>query len=238
VPASEFLMGSALGEGDDDEHPMHTVYVSEFWIDKTEVTNAQYRKCVETGPCWVPTICDWGEPTYFDSSKADHPVVCVSWWDAKTYCEWAGKRVPTEAEWEKAARGTDGRKYPWGDDFDCHRGNFDDETEVDDHVVPGGEGCDGYVRTAPVGSFTSGASPYGALDMAGNVREWCQDWYDYYTSSPQHDPQGPSSGTDRVVRGGSWRFEKDVRATSRHWYLPDVPSKDDIGFRCVSQSPP
>ena len=113
VPAGEFLMGSPPGEGEDSEHPQHTVYVSEFSIDKTEVTNAQYRKCVQAGTCREPTTCDWAEPTYSDSSKADHPMVCVSWQDAKAYCEWAGKRLPTEAEWEKAVRGTDGRKYPW-----------------------------------------------------------------------------------------------------------------------------
>jgi formylglycine-generating enzyme required for sulfatase activity len=235
VPAGEFLMGSPPGEGEDVEHPQHTIYLSEFWIDKTEVTNAQYRKCVEIGACRVPT-CDWGEPTYSDSSKADHPMVCVSWQDAKAYCGWAGKRLPTEAEWEKAARGTDGRKYPWGDDFHCQRGNFNDETETSSYVVPGGEGCDGYARTAPVGSFVSGASPYGALDMAGNVREWCQDWYDadYYASSPQRDPQGPSLGEYRVARGGSWSgFEWYLRAADRFWLDPDA-CYGYLGFRCVS----
>ena len=240
VPVGEFLMGSKDDpDAADDEHPQHTVYVSEFWIDKTEATNAQYRNCVEAGACRAPTTCDLGDPTYSDLSKTDHPVVCVSWQDAKAYCEWAGKRLPTEAEWEKAARGTDGRKYPWGDAFDCQRGNFDDETEIDSYVVPGGKGCDGYVRTAPVGSFASGASPYGVLDMAGNVWEWCQDWYDedYYASSPQHDPEGPSSGSRRVVRGGSWRYYvRFVRAALR---LKAVSGdRNDLrGFRCVSQSP-
>jgi len=241
VPAGDFLMGSKedAPDANDNEHPQHTVYVSEFWIDKTEVTNAQYRKCLQTGTCRAPTTCDWGGATYFDSSKADHPVVCVSWQDASTYCQWAGKRLPTEAEWEKAARGADGRKYPWGDDFDCWRGNFDDETEFDSSVVPGGEGCDGYVMTAPAGGFPSGGSPYGVLDMAGNVWEWCQDWYDadYYASSPNHDPQGPSSEDQRVVRGGSWNLgERLVRTAYRNWYDPDSRI-NFIGFRCVSQSP-
>ena len=226
VPAGEFLMGSPPGEGPDYERPQHTVYVSEFWIDKTEVTNAQYRKCVETGTCRAPTTCDWGEPTYSDSSKADHPVVCVSWQDAKAYCEWTGKRLPMEAEWEKAARGTDGRKYPWGNSFDGNRGNFDGA-------------ADSYKYTAPVGSYPESASPYGVLDMAGNVWEWCQDWYDeeYYASSPQHDPQGPSSGMYRVVRGGSWGdVEASVRAAFRFRNFPGNRLAD-FGFRCVSQSP-
>ena len=238
VPAGEFLMGSKDDpDADDDEHPQHTVYVSEFWIDKTEVTNAQYRKCVEAGTCRVPTTCDWGEPTYSDSSKADHPVVCVSWEDAKAYCEWAGKRLPTEAEWEKAARGTDGRKYPWGNSFDGTKVNFCDANCEFDWKDSGAD--DGYQRTAPVGSHPEGASPYGTLDMAGNAWEWCQDWFDadYYANSPQRDPQGPSSESSRVVRGGSWYHdERDVRAASRNWYVPD-DRYNTISFRCVSQSP-
>ena len=169
VPASEFPMGSpdADGDADDDEKPQHTVYLDAFWIDKTEVTNTQYRKCVEAGACRAPTTCDWGEPTYEDAAKANHPVVCVSWADAQAYAIWVGGRLPTEAEWEKAARGTDGRIFPWGNEFDCHKGNFDDETELDEYVVPGGEGCDGYGMTAPAGSFPAGASPYGVLDISG-----------------------------------------------------------------------
>ena len=239
IPAGEFLMGSDEGDPDaeDDEHPQHTAYVGEFWIDETEVTNAQYRKCVETGVCRAPTTCDYGEPIYSDSSKADHPVVCVSWWDAKTYCEWAGKRLPTEAEWEKAARGTDGRRYPWGNSFDGSKVNFCDVNCELDWKDSGAD--DGYQRTAPVGSYPKGASPYGALDMAGNVWEWCQDWCDedYYASSPQRDPQGPSSGESRVIRGGSWCFnEWSVRAALRLRGAPDFPNYD-LGFRCVSQSP-
>ena len=242
VPAGEFLMGSKEDDPDayDNEHPQHTVYVSEFWIDKTEVTNAQYRKCVEAGTCRAPTTCDslGGEPTYSDSSKADHPVVCVSWQDAKAYCEWAGKRLPTEAEWEKAARGTDGRKYPWGNNFDSSKVNFCDVNCEYDHKDSGAD--DGYRRTAPVGSYPEGASPYGALDMAGNVWEWCQDWYDadYYASSPQRDPQGPGSGTCRVVRGGSWGSRKwGVRAALRDGDVPGFRVNYHGSFRCVSQSP-
>ncbi|MDH7487096.1 MAG: bifunctional serine/threonine-protein kinase/formylglycine-generating enzyme family protein [Anaerolineae bacterium] len=235
VPAGEFTMGSP--GGDDDEHPQHTVYVSAFWIDQTEVTNERYLKCVQGGACRAPTECDWGEPTYSDSSKADHPVVCVSWQDAKAYCEWTGKRLPTEAEWEKAARGTDGLMYPWGDAFDGSRLNFCDANCEFNHRDSSVD--DGYQRTAPVGSYPAGASPYGALDMAGNVWEWCQDWYgsDYYASSPSRDPQGPDSGDRRVVRGGSWlNVERSVRAAVRAWLDPDLRDHY-VGFRCVSQAP-
>jgi len=235
VPAGEFLMGS---EGNPDaqvqERPQHSVYLDAFWIDQTEVTNEQYRQCVESGTCRAPTTCDWGEPTYPDPSKTHHPVVCVSWEDANDYCAWAHKRLPTEAEWEKAARGTDRRIYPWGNEFDCHRANLDDETEFDDYVGPGGEGCDGFPRTAPVGRFPSGESPYGALDMAGNVWEWCEDWYDedYYSRSADRNPTGPDSGGGRVLRGGSWDLSRiGARCTSRGWYYP-VGRHVSLGFRC------
>jgi len=234
VPAGEFLMGSKDDpDADDDELPQHTVYMSEFWIDKTEVTNEQYHRCVTAGDCQASSYA--GDDHF---NGADQPVVGVSWHDAKTYCEWAGKRLPTEAEWEKAARGTDGRKYPWGNSFDGSKVNFcDTNCELD---WKDSEANDGYPYTAPVGSYPGGASPYGALDMAGNVREWCQDWYDgdYYANPPQRDPQGPSSGDTRVIRGGSWDFyESHMRADSRAGGVgPDVRSPT-FGFRCVSQSP-
>ena len=244
VPAGEFTMGSPEGEGDDDEHPQHSVYVSGFWIDQTEVTNEQYRKCVQDEACRAPAAYDWGEPTYSywstysDSSKADHPVVSVSWQDAKAYCEWADKGLPTEAEWEKAARGTDRRKYPWGNSFDGSKLNFCEDAHCGS-AHNDSSADDGYQRTAPVGSYAAGASPYGSLDMAGNVWEWCQDWYDggYYARSPGRDPQGPNSGVLRVVRGGSSSDnEKDTRATNRHW--SDIVGRhDNVGFRCVSSAP-
>jgi len=226
VPAGEFLMGSKEDDPDahGDEHPQHTVYVSEFWIDKTEVTNEQYGRCVMAGACQASSYA--GDERF---NGTNQPVVGVSWYNAQDYCEWVGKRLPTEAEWEKAARGTDGRKYPWGNSFDGSKLKFSGT-------------ADGYQYTAPVGSYPEGASPYGALDMAGNVWEWCQDWYgaDYYASyasSPQRDPQGPSSGSYRVVRGGSWPdLEGFVRAALRYWSDPAARGSV-LGFRCVSQSP-
>jgi len=234
VPAGEFTMGS--DEGDSDEKPVHTVYLDAFYIDKTEVTNAQYQKCVEAGACQAPTICDWGEPTYGDASKADHPVVCVSWDGAKAYCEWAGKRLPTEAEWEKAARGTDGRVYPWGNTFDGSRLNFCDRNCESDWKDSDAD--DGYAQTALVGSYPQGASPYGALDMAGNVGEWVADWYDsgYYSQSPARNPPGPDSGESRVLRGGSWSGAPlYVRCAIRFWINPDL-RYSNLGFRCARGS--
>ncbi len=224
VPAGKFLMGSTPDEGYDNEHPQHTVSLDAFWIDKTEVTNAQYRKCVDAGTCREPTSCDWGKPTYSDPSKANHPVVCVSWDDATAYCTWTGARLPAEAEWEKAARGTDGRTYPWGNSKpDCRQANFWGKDG----------GCVG--GTSAVGSYPTDTSPYGALDMAGNVWEWVIDWFDegYYARSPATNPLGPASGQERVLRGGSWYFTADgLRTAARFWYIPGARG-DVAGFRCA-----
>lgn len=236
VPAGKYPMGSTDNDpnAEDNEKPQHSVYLDAFWVDRTEVTNAQYGRCVEAGDCPVPTFCSSGEPTYGDAAKSDHPVVCVGWDDARAYCQWAGARLPTEAEWEKAARGTDSRIYPWGNAFDGGRLNQCDanceylgrETGADD----------GYVRTAPVGSFPPGASPYGALDMLGNVWEWVNDWYDagYYDHSPSRNPEGPGSGTARVVRGDSWGGGlPTARCAFRQPAQPVWNSTDNIGFRCA-----
>jgi formylglycine-generating enzyme required for sulfatase activity len=216
VPAGEFIMGS--DEGGSDEQPVYTVYLDAFYIDETEVTNAQYQKCVEAGGCDPPV-----KTTFYDQADyAQHPVVYVSWSDADAYCRWAGKRLPTEAEWEKACRGADGRTYPWGEGLDC------------DHAHYAGCGA----GTVSVGSKLKGASPYGALDMVGNVWEWVADWYDpgYYSQSPGHNPPGPDSGTAKVLRGGSWhsnqRFARcayRVGGNPRYWYFY-------VGFRCARGS--
>ena len=191
VPAGEFPMGSE--DGSENERPVHEVYLDAFYIDKYEVSNGQYEMCVKAGKCDAPSVTSsstrdnyYGNPSY-----ADYPVIFVTWYNAQDYCAWAGGRLPTEAEWEKAARGTDDRTYPWGNgDPNCSLANsYNDDT---------GSYCVG--DTSEVGSYPTGASPYGALDMTGNVAEWVSDWYspDYYSNSPVSNPLGPASG-DRNV---------------------------------------
>jgi formylglycine-generating enzyme required for sulfatase activity len=218
VPAGDFLMGSTRAEAmQDDETPQHHVYLDTFWIDRTEVTAAQYQRCVDAGKCAAPD-CDI-------QPQGDLPIACVSWDNAASYCAWAGRRLPTEAEWEKAARGTDGREYPWGNEEpDCDRLNY--------------SGCVG--RTTPVGSYPSGTSVYGAVDMAGNVEEWVADWYDqtYYATSPERNPTGAAtSNWGRVVRGGSWWHDSslEVRAATRAPGMLGISGlyQDFRGFRCA-----
>lgn len=213
VPAGGFWMGSGDGVGHD--MPRHRVYLDAFHIDKHEVTNTLYQRFMNaTGH---------REPRYVQDSKWNHPrqpVVGVSWHDAEAYCRWAGKRLPTEAEWEKAARGTDERRYPWGNEWDKNRANGSES---------------GIGRTTPVGQYPGGASPYGAEDMAGNVSEWVADWYDanYYQGSPERNPRGPEFGSAKVVRGGSYYYQPlNVRSSLRNHHSPDNRF-DDFGFRCA-----
>lgn len=245
VPAGEFAMGSNKLL---DEQPIHTVKLAAFWIDETEVTNAMYGQCVQAGQCDEPT----GNRYYADSDFAEHPITFVSWNDAADYCSYAGRRLPTEAEWEKAA-GWDPvanaqRVYPWGNDFACSKANFDDETTLDAFVVEGGASCDGHDLSAPVGSYPEGASAYGALDMAGNVWEWVYDGFveqdpysdfpNYYSISPEADPTGPEVSAYRVVRGSSWNLNFGLgRVAYRLWFGPD-DAYDGIGFRCALGTQP
>ncbi len=235
VPAGEFTMGSneeiplgilpegqlsdlfAVQAGDMMGNPEHTVYLDAFWIDQTEVTSAMYAKCVTAGVCQAPPLYGFEDPK-FDT----YPMQFVAWNDAKTYCDWAGRHLPTEAQWEKAARGTDGRLYPWGNQPpDKTRLNYSGEVG----------------HATQVGAYPAGASPYGALDMAGSVYEWVADWYGekYYVSSPDRNPAGPSSGNARVNRNGPWNSKVPPRVYIRSWSHPDVRSSSPVtyGFRCA-----
>jgi iron(II)-dependent oxidoreductase len=207
-------MGSNDGAG--DEKPLHKVYLDAFYMDRHEVTNAQYAKFMTATNRKAPL--HWGDSGY---NAPDHPVVGVNWDDARAYAEWAGKRLPTEAEWEKAARGgLIGKEYPWGD------------KSVHDHAnCDGIDECDRWKHIAPVGSFAP--NDYGLYDMAGNVKEWCADWYGSYSGSQQRNPKGPSSGTWRVLSGGSWDcLDCCLQCANRSAYFPSETC-DRIGFRCV-----
>jgi len=237
VPAGEFLMRAAVNVADApwQERPQHAVYLDALWIDQTEVTNDQYGQCVAAGVCEAPASCDFGVVAYDDETRANHPVVCVNWYDAQTYCSWVGGQLPTEAQWEKAARGIDGRSYPWGEGIECSMGNFDDETAVDAYAGVGGVNCDGYPQTAPVGTYPATRSPYGALDMAGNVWEWVNDWceWGYYDRSPYRNPAGPEVGEMRGVRGGSFHYGVSYMHTYTRHMAPPEHRADALGFRCA-----
>lgn len=225
VPAGNFIAGSDRGY--DDEKPVHTVYLADFYIDKFEVTNVLYRACVEAGVCRPPnrTNSFTRDSYYANPQYDDHPVVFVDWEDAKAYCAWRGLHLPTEAQWEKAARGNDGRTYPWGEGIDGSLANYNDT--VGD--------------TTAVGSYEDGRSPYGAYDMAGNAWEWVADWYSstYYLSTPLTDPPGPSSGEYHVLRGGSWHDnERIARTSNRGWSQIEFFYNTDFGFRCAMDGTP
>jgi len=244
IPAGEFMMGDHDGDGWDYERPVHAVYLDAFYIDKYEVTNAQFKKFVEANPEWGNDridpryhdgdyLLDWNGNNY-PEGKGDHPVICVSWYAAAAYAQWAGKRLPTEAEWERAARGTfvgegNYKRYVWGDEWPPPEGagNFYSQ------YIDGYD--DDYPETAPVGRFNPNG--YDLRDMAGNVWEWCQDWYDggYYSRSPRENPTGPNSGNYRVIRGGCWSYGSwySLRVASRYDYGAPDGTSHDLGFRCA-----
>ncbi|MGE5343464.1 MAG: SUMF1/EgtB/PvdO family nonheme iron enzyme [Candidatus Omnitrophota bacterium] len=252
IPAGEFIMGSDDKDKDaySDEKPSHKIYLDGYWLGKTEVTVSQFRTFLNkteyvteaeqgdgayswNGIRYEKYKIDWKYPGF--EQKENYPVVCVSWNDAKEYCNWLSKKVgvsftlPTEAQWEKGARGTDGRKYPWGNHAPYANGTwYANYGEVDREKRKEG----GFEKTSPVGFYPQGASPYGLMDMAGNVWEWCSDWYKYYPLMPlKKNPTGPVAGDLRVLRSGSWfRDARSVRSAMR---LRDDPGyrHDSVGFR-------
>ncbi len=222
VPSGEFTMGSPTG--DVDERPPHQIYLDSYLIDKYEVTVGQYAEFLQQAGGNAPS--DWKAMNQPANRK--RPVSNVDWADAAAYCKWAGKRLPTEAEWEKAARGTDGRLYPWGN-----------EPPTPHHANYGQSGSSNNGALAPVGSFEEGKSPYGVYDMAGNVWEWVSDWYDhdYYKTSPERNPEGPPTGGFKGIRGGSWNSSpRALRSADRYWDPPTFRSQYSPGFRCAKKS--
>ncbi|MGH7232806.1 MAG: SUMF1/EgtB/PvdO family nonheme iron enzyme [Nitrospiraceae bacterium] len=222
IPPGEFIMGE--DNGHPDARPMHRPTLSAYWIDRYEVTNAQYRLCVEGGVCSSPK----DRHAFDDPQRAQHPVINITWKQAHGYCQWRDRRLPTEAEWEKAARGTDGRRFPWGNSEDAIKTWAKERT-----MTSGSNG------TSAVGSLVETASPYGVYDLVGNAWEWVKDWYteDYYTTAPRQDPQGPLRGSFRVLRGGDWNQSPlDLRASTRAWDEMTYWGPT-VGFRCAADVP-
>ena len=254
VPAGKFQMGSPNGVGDENERPQHEVTLAGYCIDKLEVTVKQYAACAAAKVC-PAALRTVHPPVYSDLSersslicnsdeRPDHPINCVDWTQAVAYCKWAGKRLPTEAVWEYAARGPDARIYPWGNDPPSvrHLNACDTECVTMWARIWGLGGSkekmfdvsDGWEATAPVGSFPAGASPFGVLDMAGNLAEWTADWYAGYSAAATTNPRGVQVGSNRVFRGGSWISSKadESRAAFRFNREPDFRFSW-LGFRCA-----
>ncbi len=214
IPEGEFIMGLAEDEPLSEKNPHKKIYLKAFYIDKYEVTNSQYHRCVNAGGCDEPsliidyprTIHEDGKKWYRDKKMENHPVVGVTWRQAGIYCRWAGKRLPLSSEWEKAARGADGRRFPWGNDWVANNANWDEGGKID-----------GYKKLAPAGSFPKGKSPYGVMDMAGNVREWVDS---------------------HVLKGGSWYSWPVSLRSGDPGHESPVERDDDMGFRCAMDIEP
>jgi formylglycine-generating enzyme required for sulfatase activity len=213
VPAGWFLMGQ--NEGPRSNQPQREVYLDAFAIDKTEVTKGAFAEFVQESG--YQEVLGWEQGF---ETRANEAVVGVLWRDAEAYCRWAGKRLPTEAEWEKAARGADGRRYPWGNQWEQGRANIEES---------------GYGDVVPVGSYPTGASPYGVLDMAGNTAEWVADYFDfdYYRYAPEHNPKGPDRVMDHVLRGGSWASPREHVQTFFRDSSHSARPNPRVGFRCA-----
>jgi len=245
VPAGEFKMGDNFGDGESRERPVHAVYLDAYYIGKHEVTNGEWKQFqadpvyndASLWPNGRPVPKDqspyWTQPQNHGGGTPDsdqYPVIGVNWDAAVAYCNWLSKktgkkyRLPTEAEWEKAARGTDQRRFPWGNSIDASFANIVGSQKFD--------------TVKAVGTYEKGASPYGAMDMAGNIMEWCSDWYqrDYYAKSPKKNPQGPGKGAYRVLRGGSFFFEaQDQRSYARSGAWPSFQAFRMVGFRAARE---
>lgn len=257
VPEGEFQMGDNFNEGTPDEKPVHTVYLSNYYIGKYQITNNDFKKFIDDSG--YSTKRYWGAGSYGECGKSplywynetyrgggitgneDFPVTGVTWYEANAYCSWLSEktskyyRLPTEAEWEKAARGTDQRKYPWGNTLDGSYANYDNSGDPFDNLTPVGF-YDGETH----GNFSThnNASPYGVFDMAGNVWDWCFDWYDseYYSISPTNNPKGPTMGKIKAIRGGSWRsVTSSLRSAKRSGNNPPTRRAPTLGFRCVRE---
>jgi formylglycine-generating enzyme required for sulfatase activity len=222
IPAGEFWMGTE--DGLQDARPLHRVHLSSYWFDKYEVTNARYRQCVEGGGCTPPK----DRQAFEDPQRVQYPVTNITWSQARSFCQWQGKRLPTEAEWEKAARGTDGRHYPWGNDEEVAK-RYMRKRELTADASGAG----------PSGRQTATASPYGVFDLIGSVSEWVKDWYaeDFYQASPARDPQGPLRGSFRVLRGGEWNeTSPNFQASYRGWDEVTYWGPA-LGVRCAEDVP-
>jgi formylglycine-generating enzyme required for sulfatase activity len=230
VPAGNLTIGAAEDDtqAGADEKPLHQVYLDAFWIDRTEVTNAMFEKCIAANACHKRDYSPYllgvrlpnGTSYYGEADYADYPVIILDSEEVQTYCEWAERRLPFEAEWEKAARGTDSKLYPRGNILDCRHANY--------------LGCD--KKPAKVTALELGASPFGVLNMSGNLWEWVVNWYDsdYYSQSPEKNPNGPTLGEYRTLRGGGWRsLEAQLRLTNRSTGKPEHSTDGEIGVRCV-----
>ena len=232
VPAGPFPMGVPKGDRDGgrDEYPRHEVVLNNYYIDIYEVTHGRYAEFVKATGHRTPENPKYPKRTLWNDrlpdSLAERPVINVDWQDADAYCRWAGKRLPTEAEWEKAARGTDDRRFPWGNVEPTHKHlNFNQQWQGEKTLMP-------------VGSYEAGKSPFGAYDMAGNVWEWVADWYDslYYEKSPAVNPKGPDTGTYKVLRSSGWSVETPLVRLFTRVKSDPTNRNDSTGFRCAADA--